>query len=844
MRSAALALIALTTVAGAASAQTPTQTPAQQLIEERSGQQVSQQQILERLQTSGLSRSQVRNRLLGMGLDPALADSYFDQLEGRALGPLPAPDDSFVTALVRMGLVDPRTPGVSPLGPMDSQADSLSLLGALGPRPDSVSTDGELPVFGKATFARRTSQFRPLLTGPAPPDYALGPGDEVSLVLTGDVELAYALPVSREGSIVIPDVGQVIVNGLTLAQLEDRLFDRLGRVYSGIQRGPDASTQFQLSLGRLRLNEVFVVGEVEYPGAYEVSALATPLGALYQAGGPTTEGSFRRIEVRRGGTVVAEVDLYEYLLAADTGGDTRLEHGDIVFVPIAGARVYLEGAVPRNAVFEVAEGEGLRGVLDFAGGADPEADLERIRIDRILPPAKRSEQRERVLLDVDLVNVEVSKGVVSLLDGDRVQVPEIGEERRNRVVLAGSVFRPGVFELSPDMTVWGLIRRGGGLRPEAFQPVAHVTRLSPVDSTFVLRRVSLETDAGGAPSDDLRLEDQDSVTVFGRATLGTPRWVRIEGEVKEPGRVVLADGMTVEDLILSAGGFTERAQGQSVEVARLEPSLVRQSQVAQVFAVSLEGTIPWNVLGRTLATSPTSGALLDQAATNDADSGPEPAPLPSASNVPLMEGDRVIVRPLPGYVDEATVEVIGQVRFPGWYALLRREERLSSLVRRAGGFTEAAYVDGANLMRDSTLVGIDLTDVMENPGSDGDVVLRPNDILEVPFLDGTVLVRGAVASETRVIYDEGLDFEEYIERSGGTMAEADMGRANVLYANGERAVVKDFLIFFTDHPDVKPGSTITVPFAQEAPPTDWSQIVPQGLGILGSVVMIVVALSR
>lgn len=842
------------------SAETPPSTEAQQLIEARTGRQVSQEQILQQLQASGLSRSQVRNRLLGLGLDPALADPYFDQLEGRAGSQIGEPTDAFVSALARMGLLEPAG-GSSDTASggtfLDGTSDSQEFLGALGPRADSLTAEGNLPIFGKAVFARRTSQFRPLLSGPVPPDYVLGPGDELSLVLTGDVELAYTLPVSREGTIVIPDVGQVIVNGLTLAQLEDRLYDRLGRVYSGVDRGADAGTQFQLSMGRLRLNEVFVIGEVEYPGAYEVSALATTLAALYQAGGPAAEGSFRRVEVRRGGAVVAEVDLYDYLLAADTGGDVRLEHGDVVFVPLAGRRVRLMGEVPRNAVFEVVPGETLSDVVRFAGGGRPAADLARVRIDRILPPDERTDARERVLVDVDLPRVTASSAIVPLEDGDEVTVPPIGEEQRNRVVLSGAVFRPGPFELAADMTIWDLIRRGGGLRPEAFAPVAHVTRLNPVDSTYALRRVSLQTRADGTPMDDLRLEDQDSVQVFARSTLITPRRVRIEGEVKAPGEFVLADSMTVEDLILAAGGFTERAQGLTVEIARLDPGLVRRDQVARVYGVDMDGTIPWTILGRNFdmadAVLLQGGSGADGSGATDSpdgldgsggDAGGDAPSLGNASEVVLLEGDRVIVRPLPGFVEEATVEVTGQVQYPGRYALLQREERLSSLLRRAGGFTDEAYVAGGHLTRDSTLVGIDLPGIVDDPDSDADVVLRPDDVLHVPLYDGTVLVRGAVASESRVIYDNGLDFTDYVERAGGATVEADMERANVLYANGERAVASEVLWLFTNYPDVGPGSTITVPYAREQEGTNWNSVVTQGLGVLGSIITIAVALSR
>jgi hypothetical protein len=288
--------------------------------------------------------------------------------------------------------------------------------------------------------------------------------------------------------------------------------------------------------------------------------------------------------------------------------------------------------------------------------------------------------------------------------------------------------------------------------------------------------------------------------------------------------------MTVEDLILSAGGFTERAQGLEVEVARLQPDFQRRDTVARTFAVSMEGTVPWSVLGRDLGER--NEARLE-------------APVEAtASVVELVPGDRVIVRPLPGFVTEETVTIRGEVQFPGRYPLLERQERLSSLIARAGGFTTDAYVAGAHLLRDSTLVGVDVGAVIRRPGSDADVVLRPDDELRVPIYDGTVLVRGAVAFQTRVIYDEDMGFEDYIEQAGGAVAEADMGRANILYANGARATVDRTLIFFTSHPRVDPGSTIFVPFARQDAGTDWGSVVTRGLGVLGSIATILVAVTR
>ena len=348
-------------------------------------------QVLERLQQSGLTRQEVRTRLAQLGYDLALADPYFDRLE--------VTDDDFVGALQAMGLLR---------GDEDGGTLQRALPGLVDPPPPAVppaleeQPDAALRVFGRSVFSSRTSQFEPVLMGPVDPGYRLGPGDELFLVLTGDVELAYTVEVTREGYVVIPDVGQVSVNGLTLEGLRSQLYDRLGRVYSGVRRGANATTLFDVSLGRLRMNQVFVIGDVVRPGAYQVSSVATVFNGLNLAGGPSDLGSFRNVIVRRSAAVAGEVDIYDYVIAGDASRDVRLEHGDIVFVPPVGVQVAIHGRVRRQAIYEVAEGEGLRDALRFAGGLEADAHLQRVQIDRVLPAAERTPGMDRVLLDVNL----------------------------------------------------------------------------------------------------------------------------------------------------------------------------------------------------------------------------------------------------------------------------------------------------------------------------------------------------------------------------------------------------------------------------------------------------------
>jgi polysaccharide biosynthesis/export protein len=408
---------------------------------------------------------------------------------------------------------------------------------------DLLDDPDEPPIFGRALFRRTTTQFQPILSGPVDADYRLGPGDELVLFLTGDVELGYVLDVNREGYVIIPDVGQLFVNGLTLGELRSRLYERLGRVYSGVRRGPEATTQFQVSLGRLRANQVYLIGEVEWPGSYQVSAVATVFNALYTAGGPTRQGSFRRIEVRRGGRVVREVDIYDYLLRGDSRGDIRLEQGDIVFVPMAGAQVQIEGAVRRPAIYELRPEEGLRDLLAQAGGLKADAVVRRIQIDRILPPERRRPGVDRVLVDVDIYEVARPEGErIALHDGDIVQVFGVSEERRHRVSITGKVRRPGTYEWIPGGTLWDLIDRADGLDERAYTARAHIFRLNEADGSRRLIQAPLLADESGRALRDVALADRDSVVVLSREELSNPQTVAIDGFVKNPGTYALAEG--------------------------------------------------------------------------------------------------------------------------------------------------------------------------------------------------------------------------------------------------------------------------------------------------------------
>jgi polysaccharide biosynthesis/export protein len=795
------------------SAQVPSDTlRARQQLEQQLGTQVTNAQVLERLRQSGMTRAQIRQRLRQAGYDPALADQYFDILERGGEPQRGAASADFIQALQRIGVsVGDSIPDDMLQLRRDSilLADSLRML---------EGEPVELQVFGRNVFRGPGSQFEPLAFGPVDPDYRVGPGDELFLVLTGDVELAYTLNVSREGYVTIPDVGQVPVNGLSLAMLEDRLYDRLGRVYSGVRRGPDATTRFHVSLGRLRAIQVFVVGDVVDPGAKQLSSVSGVLEALHWAAGPTEVGSFRNIQVRRGSRLIATIDLYDYLLFGDASSDVRLEHGDRIFVPPVGPQVRVRGAVRRPAIYEVRpDREDMRDVLAFAGGLEPDAVIRRVQVDRILPPGQRSPSRYRVIRDVDVAALFDPAVPAPVEDGDVVHVLAIPDELRERVWITGAVNNPGIFEWTPGMQLEALIDRADGLAQTAYGPRLLIYRTDAADGTRSLLRTSAEPNQ----VTNVSLQDGDSVVVVSRTELANPGFVSIDGFVKEPGEYPFAQGMTLCDAILTAGGFIPGANIFEAEVSRAADPLIRTDTTAQSFRVAFGGVGPADAI---------SGA------------GNWP---PEAEELVLERGDRVFVRRAPGYAPMALVAVSGEVMYPGTYALTTRQERFTDVVQRAGWLTPEAYPGGARVVRDGTLVSVDLERAFSDPSNMNNLRLEPGDSIHVPAYDPTVAVTGAVMFSSRVHYRPGMSLSDYLSQAGGTTDIADTRRITVTYANGERAAIRR-AVFGRRTPAVRPGSTIYVPVKPEDQREGFNldQFLSRTLTILSTTVTLLIAIDR
>jgi polysaccharide export outer membrane protein len=816
------------------------------------------QQLRQRLAASGMTADQIRARLRAMGYPDNLLDAY---LSGNDSTAVPTSDvysavgqlgvvDSTDLALIRCGINPDTLPQDDMGSPLDSSGGSSPLdtrrprrsrrdiaNRCLGPQADTmvslrakILADSGYNIFGLDFFRHQTNQFQPNLNGPVDANYRLGPGDRLVLILTGDVEQAYSLDVTREGFIVIPQVGQVSVNNLTLSQLDDVLYDRLGKVYSGVRRGTGATTRFSVSPAKLRSNLIYVTGDVLQPGAYQISSAGTLLTALYAAGGPSDNGTLRDIQIRRDGKLAGTLDFYDYLLHGNTTSDVRLQNGDVVFVPVHKPRVRILGQIVHPAVYEIKPTETLADAIRFSGGFMADAARQRVQIQRIVPPAQRINGRDRVTTDIVSDAFATGDGpTIALQPGDVIRVFRITDPIHNQISVLGNVNMPGTQGLAPNMTVADALRIAGGVKPDTYLGRVLVTRVQP-DSTVVQLHIALR-DTTGAVVNDLQLQENDEIHVYSRSEFRPTRYVAINGAVVKGGQYPYREGMTVRDLVLMAGGLTQSAYLNNAKIARL-PGDRSGARTATEFEIPLDSS------------------YLFERGPHGEYSGPPglPAPAGPAPDVMLQPYDNVLILRQPGWELQRTVAVEGEVRFPGRYTLLSKTERITDLLRRAGGLTNEGYAGGVKFFRAQNnigRIGIDLPDVLRDSKYRDNLLLQNGDSLVIPHYSGLVLVQGAVNSAVGVSYVPGQDMNYYIRAAGGPSGKADLGRSYVTQPNGKVDAISHRFLIPDRVPKPGPGSVVTVPTKDPTDKgTDPIALTGAIAAALSSLVAITIAIAR
>lgn len=731
---------------------------------------MSPAEIREKMKQAGVSEQQLRVAAKARKID---ISKYLKE---------DAQDSAVQAHPVRRDTVYPASPILLAPGAIAQPPDVERTL-----PPDTVPIPkGEfgLEYYGYNIFKSVPSAFEPAAVGPVDPGYLVSPSDRLRLSVWGQTEFQYELDVDREGKIFIPNVGQVFVAGTSLERLELKLKNQLSKFYSGLAESPP-SVFMDVTIAELRPLRVFVMGEVRQPGGYTISSYATVFNALYAVGGPLVTGSLRTIRVLRENKVVAVVDLYDYMVKGDQSSDVRLQNNDVIFVPPREITVSVRGDVHRPAIYELKSGEGLRTAIEFAGGLLPTALLSQAQIDRVKPfSARTGGVEDREVIDVDLRSVVAEGGKdIPVFDSDDVRIFSILDEKRNYVTITGSVWRPGRYELAKAGSLRSLISEAQGLQPKTYMGVGHILRLNEDLLTrrtipFDLAKVVEES------SPDIRLEERDEVLIYSsEVTEIKEQFVEIRGEVKKPGRYPLSTDLTLGDLVMMAGGFTQEAYSLEAEVSRINPEGLRGDSLSIILHPKLP--VEFSVL--------TGAVLIDS--SRDA-----------SEHFFLQHRDQINIFPNPFYVTQKNVRIEGDITYPGTYSLRYRGERLSELLERAGGPLKTSYFGGAEFYRGGRRLLVDFADAYYNKGTQNDVVMLEGDRLIIPSHPHTVIVNGEVNNPGMLSFLEENDVSDYLDRAGGLTDSASY--AILIKPTGESERVN--FGWFRSNPEVPEGSTITV----------------------------------
>ena len=684
--------------------------------------------------------------------------------------------------------------------------------------------NNKLEVFGQQFFSNQKLTFEPKLNIPTPPNYVLGAYDELIIDLTGLYEANYKLKVSPDGSIRIPAVGLVKVSGQTIDVASSNIRSRMAKIYTGLSSG---ETKVNISLGNIRSIRVSVIGEAARPGTYTLPSLATTFNALYACGGPGKMGSLRNIKVLRNGKIIANLDMYRFLVDGIMIDNITLQDEDVIKIEPYQKRISITGEIKHEAIFEAIANETLLDLIGFAGGYTENASTKLITAFRL------TEQGKTV---IDVSNQMIPNFI--LQSGDTFNVTSIYNKFDNKVQILGEVLRPGSYALDPGMTVKQLLLKADGLSEDAFMDLASIYRkrenTSPEVISFDLKKL-LNNEIK-----DIPLLKNDSVHISNYIDFEKNENISIWGEILVPGNYKLNHKMSVKDLVYLAKGFTSIALKDTLELVRVinDPKTLKTTDKKSILIkVPFEG-----------------------AAEN------------AAKNIFLQNNDQVIVRSISGYEEVRMVKAEGEVLNPGSYNILNKQERISDLLKRSGGLTKFAYTEGAYLIRkentsgveailrkkmvetakkqlesqsnlkmDSKLlensssdnfkevkeqltgtktaeeilktegiVGINLDHIIKNPKSVNDLLLEDGDILYVPRELQTIRVIGEVLFPTYVSYRKGMKLNAYVGNAGGYSDQAQKSKTFVLYANGTAKTTSRFL-GFSHYPEVKPGSYIIVP---------------------------------
>ena len=691
-----------------------------------------------------------------------------------------------------------------------------------------AKSDTKATVFGSELFTGTSLTFEPNLKMATPVNYILGPGDELQISVFGVQEMNSNATLNAEGKVNIPFVGQVMLAGMPIEAAIQKLKNALGRIYTTI---PSGQSQVGISLSKIRTIKITLIG-AKQPGNYSVSSLSSVYNALYVGGGPAANGTYRNIELIRNNKVIKNIDIYRFLVNGDQSDNINLKDNDVIRIPAYLHRVTMSGEVVRQGIFEMKQGETFDKLLGFASGFTDLAYKATINV------LKKTDKEYKV---AELKSADFK--TYQPLNGDEFKITKILNRFENKITINGAVFRPDVYSFSEGSTILDLIKKADGLKEDAYLKRASIVRLKE-DFTPMVLNVDLAEVISGNSAANILLKKEDVITVYSIFEFKENFRVTIDGEVKRPGNYQYAENLSLNDLLLRAGGLNNAAS-RKIEIARMVKSDVINDL------------------------NPTKIELINVDVDNTTNE--------QLNNLLLKPFDVISVRKIAVYDIPETVFVRGAVVYPGKFALVNKKEKIYDILVRAGGLTaranpssvrvkrpiqrkqieEVGAVD-LNLGKDDNVqtelakkLTVDLKyltipvkweEIAKNPESATNITLFAGDEIEVGLFSESVKVIGNVLLNSEIPYQRGKGFNYYINAVGGTDFKAWKKRAYIIYPNGKAAVARNFL-FFRSYPRVTPGSQIVIPEKPEKPKTDLTSILGIG-GMLASLAGVIIAILR
>ena len=730
-----------------------------------------------------------------------------------------------------------------------------------------VYREMESDIYGYEVFRGNTFlSFQSNLNIPTPSDYVLGPGDKLFIDIYGQSENYYQAEISPDGDLILENFGPINVSGMTVEKANIRLINKLKKVYTGLS---SKKTFVNISVGIPRAIRVNIVGEVNLPGTYNFSAFNTVYNAIYVAGGITENATLREVKLFRDNKLVDTIDIYKFLNEGNQSSNVRLENNDLIVVGPYTNRVSISGGVKIPGKFEIKNGETIADLINYAGGFSEDSYSKSIRITRIFDEKYK-------IVDVNSDQYEFFQ----LKSGDKIEIDKIIEKYDNRLIVKGSVYKPGVFALSEGMTVLNLIEKAEGIKPDTYLERGFITRTNEdFSTTNISFNLSNQINSIDNP---ILLKKDDVLNILSINELRDDNYIEISGEINKPGVYPFSTNLTLNDLILLAGGVRKNATLAGIEISRINKS--DDSESAQIFKLSLDD-------------------------------------LESELNFNLEPFDNIIIRKNPDIDIKRFARVEGEVKYPGEYAISSKKERISDLINRSGGPNEYAYYKGATLIRKtefaeeyslieneindlkslkekiltnnnltesekllvsridkdleklnlenstnqdfssfvkkeriseivkrnaldgdiplakSESIGIDLDQILKNPGLKSDLLIEDGDIIVIPKKLETVRLRGELLYPTTVRHSPSRGLKYYINSAGGFDLKAKRSSTYVVYANGDVARTKKFL-FFNLYPKAEPGCEVIIPRKSEKNPLAVSQILNFTTGLAALIIAI------